>query len=209
MEDGWEGSYSTVNISLRPSIYASFWEEMSKVTTAMYEHGQTHIFLNCWYMAKHESYAMWKLYDATGKGVAIRTTAGQLKKSLKGSLSSNIFGSQVQYVDYSQTFIPENNLFSRYVYKRLSFEHEREYRLISMWSPRTIKVDENSTVLEAEPDNPPFFLRADIDLGKLITAVYVSPGSPEWMAKVVTRTTEQYLPGVEVRHSDLNSGPIY
>lgn len=34
----------------------------------MYQYGRAHTYLNCWCMDEHESYAMWKLYDAAGKG---------------------------------------------------------------------------------------------------------------------------------------------
>lgn len=79
------------------------------------------------------------------------------------------------YVDYKTTFIPEGTLFFPYVHKRLSFAFESEYRLLGMWSPKALEVDERQTVVKAEPDTPPLFLREKIDLGRLIERVYVSP----------------------------------
>ena len=71
----------------------------------------------------------------------------------------------MKYVDYDATFIPEGNLFFPYMHKRLSFEFEREYRLLAMWSPKSLEVDDHNTVVRSEPDDPPLFLRERVDLG--------------------------------------------
>jgi hypothetical protein len=79
MEDRWEGAYGEVNIAVRPSLYGERWAKVAPAMARMYAHGRTHTYLNCWYIGAGESYAMWKIYDAAGKGVAIRTTAARLK----------------------------------------------------------------------------------------------------------------------------------
>jgi hypothetical protein len=127
MEDRWEGAYSEVNVAVRPSLYGEHWAMMARSMPAIYKYARTHTYLNCWYMGAGESYAMWKIYDAAGKGVAIRATVGRLKESLVGSRKPPIAGAKVQYVDYSTTFIPEGNSFFPYVHKRSSFSHESEY----------------------------------------------------------------------------------
>jgi hypothetical protein len=209
MEDRWEGSYSTVNVSMRPTLYGKDWEMMSANTDGMYQFGRTHIYLNCWYVGSHESYAMWKLYDVTGKGVAIRTTARRLKAALIGEHLPPLSGAQVQYVDHATTFIPETNLYFPYVHKRLSFSHENEYRLPGLWVPQLLKVDEDDTAGRREPDIPPPFLRERVNVQQLIEAVYVSPDSPEWVARVVSEVTHSYVLELEVRHSDLAADPVY
>lgn len=159
MEDRWEGAYSEVNVAARPHLYAEHWDVMSASMETMYRHARTHTYLNCWYMGDAESYAMWKLYDAAGKGVAVRTTAGRLKQALIGGHQPPIAGAKVTYVDYASSFIPEGNLFFPYVHKRLSFEFEREYRLLAMWSPKALEVDDQNTVIKSGLDDPPPFLR--------------------------------------------------
>lgn len=39
-------------------------------------------YINCWYEGEHESMAMWRLYASgkEAKGVAVKTTVGQLKR---------------------------------------------------------------------------------------------------------------------------------
>jgi hypothetical protein len=179
MEDRWEGAYSTVDTAVRPTLYGDHWEGMSQHTEAMYEHGRTHTFLNCWYVRTHESYAMWKLYDAAGKGVAIRTTGRRLKGSLAGGNHRVVHGARVQYVDYGHTFIPEGNVLFPFVHKRVSFAHESEYRLLALWWPKVLEKDEHNTAVRTEPDLPPLSMREAVDLSQLIEAVYVSPDAPK------------------------------
>jgi hypothetical protein len=209
MEDRWEGAYSEVNIAARPSVYGENWPIMAPVMSAMYQHGRTHTYLNCWYMGEGESYAMWKIYDAAGKGVAIRTTAGRLKESLIGTRQPPICGAMVQYVDYTKTFIPEGNLFLPYMHKRPSFSYENEYRLLAMWSPEVLEMDEQKVATRTEPDVPPPFLREPVQLDRLVEAVYVSPDSPDWVARVVRQATGMYMSSLDIRHSDLAADPVY
>jgi len=209
MEDRWEGSYSEVNLALRPSLYGEQWAIMAPAMPQMYQHGRTHTYLNCWYLGSGESYAMWKIYDAAGKGVAIRTTAGRLKESLIGPCRPVIFGAKVQYADYGKSFIPEKNLFLPYIYKRSSFSHESEYRLLAMWSPKVLEMDEQNRAICREPDLPPLFLREHVNLDRLVEAVYVSPDAPDWVARVVREVTGKYMPHLDVRHSDLAADPVY
>ena len=206
MEDRWEGAYSSVNVAQRPTIYGDAWPKMSAAFPQMYMYTRTHTYVNCWYVGSEESYAMWRLYDAAGKGVAIKTNATRLKAALQGSLL--ILGSKVQYVDYNKTYIPEGNVLFPYIHKRRSFAHESEYRLINLWSPKALEVDENKVATRTEPDAPPPFLRESVNLGTLIEATYVSPDAPGWAARVVEDAVQKYLPDSEVRQSDLGADPV-
>jgi hypothetical protein len=144
-----------------------------------------------------------------GQGVALRTTVGRLQGALLGEHRQPVVGSLVNYVNYSATFIPEGNVFSPYVYKRMSFAHEHEYRLLTAWHPNILEIDEERDVVTREPDVPPMFRREELDLGQLIEAVYVSPDAAAWVAEVVVQATHMYLPGLDVRHSDLEADPVY
>lgn len=208
MEDRWEGAFSKVNVAVRPSLYGEHWDKMASAISNLYAHNRTHVYLNCWYLGTDESAAMWSIYNAAGKGVAVRTTAGRLKDSLVGTHEPPVSGAVVQYVDYRKTFIPEGNMFSPFIYKRASFSHESEYRLLTMWSPKVLEMDENKVATRVEPDIPPVFLREAVDLDRLVEAVYVSPDAPDWEARVVHRATYKYMPNVDIRHSDLSADPV-
>jgi hypothetical protein len=67
---------------------------------------------------------MWKLYGPSGENVAIKSTVGALKESLKGGTPVYI-----GKVDYKEGVPPEGNLYWPVVYKRKPFGHEKELRL--------------------------------------------------------------------------------
>ncbi|MFC7532323.1 hypothetical protein [Actinoplanes sp. GCM10030250] len=207
MQDRWEGAYGPTNAAMRPQVYGEHFDAMQEQLPKVAVHARTHIFLNCWYASDCESAAMWSIYDREGRGVAVRTTKQRLLKSLTGS--NRVHGATVQYVDYSNHWIPEGNLFNPFLFKRRSFEHEREYRLLTLWSPKAIRVDEHNTVIEAEPDNPPIGLRETIDLTEMVDQIFVSPEASGWFHRVVQQLVKDYGHSWAVQHSDLSSDPIY
>jgi hypothetical protein len=71
---------------------------------------------------------MWEIYQRDGRGVAICTTWVELMTS--STAERKIYGGRITYADYESTFIPEGNHFSAFMYKRQSFGHEREVRLL-------------------------------------------------------------------------------
>src|SRR5690606_27801928 len=88
---------------------------------------------------------------------------------------------QVKYVDYENQFIPEGNLYYPFLYKRKSFEHEREIRLL---------VRDNTTLIGEEPEFEHGCFKK-VDLKQLINSIYLSPLMPEWEEKTVRN---QYRP---------------
>lgn len=141
--------------------------------------------------------------------MAIKSTVGALCDAVGEIEDRPIYGSRVEYVDYSATFIPEGNLYYPITYKRLSFEFEKEYRLLSIWWPRSKGVDERNVAIPDEPDVPPLFLRRKVALQSLIESVNVSPLSPQWIVAAIRDASRHYLPDVEVRQSELADGPIW
>jgi hypothetical protein len=207
MQDRWEGAYGPTNAAMRPEVYGEHYDAMVTQFADVMVNARRLVFLNCWYAADFESAAMWSIYDREGRGVAIRTTKQQLHKSLAGA--KPVYGASVQYVDYSTQWIPEGNIFNPFLFKRRSFEHEREYRLLSLWGAKAIRVDENNPVIETEPDTPPTGIRETVDLTELVKQVFVSPEASGWFHKVVQRLVKDYGHAWEVEHSDLSGDPIY
>ena len=91
--------------------------------------------ISSWHRADYESDAMWKLYAAERKGVAIRTTAERLRTSLRPYRVQPQYGEEepywgnVRYVDLFQTRLPVS-MEQRFFYKHRAFEWEREFRII-------------------------------------------------------------------------------
>jgi hypothetical protein len=80
----------------------------------------------CWHKSDYESAAMWKLYSASGQGIAIESTVGRLKASL-GDREDLIIDS-VRYMDFDQDPIEKGQRHYGLFIKRKSFEYEKELR---------------------------------------------------------------------------------
>jgi hypothetical protein len=81
-------------------------------------------FVSCWHAGEYESAAMWSLY---GRSVAVKSTYGRLRACVT---SPSIRMGMVQYIDYARDLIPYDNSYWPFMYKRKSFEHEREVRIV-------------------------------------------------------------------------------
>ena len=82
------------------------------------------------------------------------------------------------------------------MYKRLSFEHEKEIRAIISVSRR--KIDQN--------------LKGNyipVDFKILIENIYVSPKAKDWFRDLVEETAKRYNVEVNVLKSKLNEAPAY
>ena len=93
----------------------------------------------------------------------------------------------------------ELNLITTPFMKRESFAHERELRVVrSLFDPT-----DRST-------QPPPFLKADVDLGALITRILIAPTTPAWLAEAVASVAERYgIERTKVCRSDLYDPCIY
>jgi hypothetical protein len=125
--DPFEGSFSSVNKNLRPLIrkHSSKFIEDSDVGELV-KKLRSWVAISCWHMSNHESAGMWKLYAKTPEAVCIQSTFNRLRRCLP----SNVEIGTVHYVDYLSDWIPESHLLAPFMYKRMSFEHEREIRAL-------------------------------------------------------------------------------
>jgi hypothetical protein len=206
MTDKWEGYFES-NLGKRPSEYGEDAELMSLISPGIYHHGRKHVFLNCWHESEVESAAMWSIYDAADRGVAVQTTYGSIKSSITSDRS--IYGGKVIYVDHSKKFIPEGNMYLPYLHKRLSFEHEKEWRLIASWAAGISERDEHGKAVKWGPDEPPKALHISVDLQNLIQRIYVSPNAPDWFLEVVTLLASSLGFTWPITKSDLSGDPIF
>ena len=206
MRDKWEGSFSVVNQMIRPQLYGVHFEEMFAPGRPEQhrESALKSIHMNCWYVAHEESAAMWDIYQREGRGVAIRSTWGALTSSL--DTERMVYGGLVQYVDYSQTFIPEGNMFDAFMHKRLSFAHEREARLVFLSGYSAPHPTEPNTAINLGPE--PSALHVKVDLDQLVGAVYVAPDAPAWISDLVAKIVVSYGRKFPVVQSDLARDPI-
>jgi len=122
------------------------------------------IHINCWYIGKHESDAMWKIYLQSNEGIAIKSNISLLKKCF---IHPSVHIGKLDYIDFekksifdkfSENFIEnlinynnaKNNsteecekaikelyddLVRLFLLKRHNFRHEKELRIITIDKP--------------------------------------------------------------------------
>lgn len=188
MSDKWEGATGTYNdlMRSRPEYYGQAGEA---VAVALRRHRNAFLeqtFMSCWHENSAESAAMWEIYQREGRGVAICTTWADLTASI--TADRWVFGGRITYADYRSTFIPEGDSFSPFMYKRKSFEHENEVRLLALpRSPGKSNGTEFQWVKVGSRRPEGTVLPVAVDLRRLINSVYIAPhtapGSVSWWGK--------------------------
>ena len=157
-------------------------------------------YISCWHLSENESEAMWQLYSRdTQQGIAIQTTFERLYQALPIIANCN-FG-MVNYIDYSEynngTSGKYFHMFDAPWYKRLSFAHEKEFRVIS-------ESDDLSMLTDAHD------LLMPVDLNLLIEKIYFSPNAKKWFVKLVSNIVrEKYALYCPMLQSNLNKAPFY
>ncbi len=169
-------------------------------------------FLNCWHMNDYESAAMWNTYLKSDEGIAIQSRFGRLKSALQ-NCDYRIHIGKVQYLDYDEETIPEDNTLRRYLSKRKSFQHERELRMLCDQLPYTgeIEYDEEVQAPARKIDwsEQPEGIYISVDLDKLIEKIYVAPTSPSWIAELISEILITYDIKCDVEHSNMFDEPSY
>lgn len=157
-------------------------------------------FISCWHLNQYESAAMWKQYTTSNDSIAITTTYGELVNQLP----ENVYLGMVRYINYrSSDVIGVENIMKPFVYKRLSFAHEKEVRaLISRSSNR------NAQYYKSKTDNN-VGEKVKIDVSKLIEKIYISPYAEDWVSNVVQAFCDKVGMDFTVHKSELNTEPIW
>lgn len=91
--------------------------------------------ISCWHIARYESAAMWKLYAAQDKGVALRTTPQRMRAAFTPFRLSpeyateDLWAGPVNYIDLTEVPYDTHTDLDRFFRKHRAFESEREFRL--------------------------------------------------------------------------------
>lgn len=158
--------------------------------------------INCWHMNEYESAAMWDLYSSNGRGVAIQTSYNRFKKCFLKT-EETVYIGKVLYIDYNSTWVPERNIMSPFLHKRLSYEFERELRaIISKLPLNNNKIDFS---IELFKDG----LYVDIDLDTLIENIYICPTAPEWFCELMVTVIRKFGYDFNVVKSSLCENPVW
>lgn len=163
------------------------------------EKWRQYVAVNCWHMNEHESAAMWNLYGASG--IAVQSTYERLRDSIVDT--ETVFIGCVEYLDYSKDQIPGGNLLAPFLFKRKSFEHERELRAC-IWKPpiRAGKADWTLVTIDHG-------CHVAVELPQLVQRIFVAPSAPQWFVRIVKSTVQKFGFDFQVLHSGLDDAPVF
>jgi hypothetical protein len=185
-EDQYEGTFS------EPT-----YEEIKKLSEnnpEFLKYYKTHrekVVVSSWHINEYESFAMWQIFTQNSEGLAIQSTIGRLQEALEVETNFKQFIGEVNYIDYKKEYIPFDDMFFPFLFKRKSFQYEREVRILSDLSEQEIKINDG--------------LKIDVDITQLIEKIYIHPKSENWYKKLVIELVDKLGFDFEIEKSDLES----
>jgi hypothetical protein len=149
------------------------------------------VAVSSWHINEYESFAMWQIFTQNSEGLAIQSTIGRLQKAVKPENNFDQYIGEVNYIDYKKEYIPFDDLFFPFLFKRKSFQYEREVRILTDTSQSNLKLNDG--------------LKINVDINQLIEKIYIHPKSENWYKKLVIELVERLGFGFEIEKSDLES----
>lgn len=185
-EDQYEGTFS------EPT-----YEEIKKIAANnpkfldYYKSHREQVVISSWHANEYESFAMWQIFTKNNEGLAIQSTIGKLKEALKAEKNYEQYIGEVNYIDYKKEYIPFEDTFFPFLFKRKSFQYEREIRIISDTSGDSISINEG--------------LKIDVNINQLIEKIYIHPKSENWYKNLVVAMVKKLGYEITIEKSDLES----
>jgi hypothetical protein len=148
-------------------------------------------FVNCWHMNDTESEALWTIYGGRNYGICIQTTYERLEAAI--AQDRGIYAGTVTYLDETRELLGDgNNIFYNCVWKRKSFEHEREFRIVV-----------------CRHDTGAAGISLKVDIAQLIDRIVVHPLAEDWFAAIVKDFVASSGCTASVERSTLLAPPAY
>lgn len=185
-EDQYEGTFS------EPTF-----EEINKLSVdnpdflKHYKQFRESVVISSWHINEYESFAMWQIFTQRNEGIAIQSTIGRLQNSLSAETVYPQHIGEVKYIDYKKEYIPFDNSFFPFLFKRKSFQYEKEIRVLTDVTPFGKTIDNG--------------LKIDVNLEELVKAIYIHPKSANWYKKLVFDVVSRLNYDFPIAKSDLES----
>lgn len=185
-EDQYEGTFS------EPTF-----EEIRKLSVNnpdfldFYKMHRENVVISSWHLNEYESFAMWHIFTQKSEGLAIQSTLGRLQEALAPEVHYDQYIGAVNYIDYKKEYIPFDDAFFPFLFKRKSFQYEREIRIISDLTHQNVSIDNG--------------LKIDVDLNQLIEKIYIHPKSENWYKNLVIELVKRLGFDFKIEKSDLES----
>ena len=185
-EDQYEGTFSEPTYEEIKKLAADNPEFLN-----YYKTHREKVAISSWHINEYESFAMWQIFTKNNEGLAIQSTIKRLQKAVRPENNFDQYIGEVNYIDYKKEYIPFDDLFFPFLFKRKSFQYEREVRILSDTSKSDIKLNDG--------------LKINVDINQLIEKIYIHPKSENWYKKLVIELVERLGFGFEIEKSDLES----
>ncbi len=185
-EDQYEGTFS------EPT-----YEEIKKLSAdnpeflQYYKQHREQVVISSWHLNEYESFAMWQIFTQSNEGLAIQSTIGRLQQAVSPESQFKQYIGEVNYIDYKKEYIPFDNAFFPFLFKRKSFQYERELRIITDVSEFDMKIDNG--------------LKIDVDICQMIEKIYIHPKSENWYKNLVIELVSRLGFDFGIAKSDLES----
>lgn len=185
-EDQYEGTFSEPTFEEIKRLSENNPEFLS-----YYKSHREKVVVSSWHINEYESFAMWQIFTQNSEGLAIQSTIGRLQNALEVEKDTQQYIGEVNYIDYKKEYIPFEDTFFPFLFKRKSFQYEREVRVLSDLSDQQIKINDG--------------IKIDIDIKQLIEKIYIHPKSENWYKKLVIELVSKLGFDFEIEKSDLES----
>lgn len=212
LNDPFEGAFPMANLDLRRQNFKASVEQYPFLNFKIFQLQDVPIkdlrcftLISCWYEGDHESAAMWSQYSGAQEGIAIRTDFNSLAESLIDD--RGIYIGQVSYIDYAKDSILDDNLFEPFLYKRKSFEHEREVRALIFELPS--HEGTHTGPLDMSQALYPIGTYCKVDLSLLVSEVVVAPYAPDWFLELTVSVADRYGLQAPVSRSSIADEPTW
>ena len=185
-EDQYEGTFS------EPT-----YEEIKRLSIDnpdflnFYKTHREKVAISSWHINEYESFAMWQIFTQNTEGLAIQSTIGRLQKALEPEKNYKQYIGEVNYIDYKKEYIPFDDMFFPFLFKRKSFQYEREVRIITDVADSTIILNDG--------------LKINVNINQLIEKIYIHPKSENWYKNLVIQLVKQLDFDFTIEKSDLES----
>jgi hypothetical protein len=115
-EDQYEGTFSEPTFEEIKKLAANNSEFLS-----YYKSHREKVAVSSWHINEYESFAMWQIFTQNSEGLAIQSTVGRLQKALEVEKDFKQFIGEVNYIDYKKEYIPFDDMFFPFLFKRKAF----------------------------------------------------------------------------------------
>lgn len=185
-EDQYEGTFS------EPT-----YEEIKRLSKdnpdflKYYKSHREKVAISSWHINEYESFAMWQIFTQNSEGLAIQSTIGRLQDCLLPEKNFTQHIGEVNYIDYKKEYIPFDDMFFPFLFKRKSFQYEREVRILTDVTEHNLKLNDG--------------LKVNVDINVLIEKIYIHPKSENWYKNLVIQLVKELGFDFTIEKSDLES----